>query len=143
MKEKKKIIVATCGYFDPLHAGHIELFEKAKKLGDKLIVILNKDEQAILKKGFVFMPLEERKKIIEAIKFVDEIFISIDKDKSVCKSLEALKPDILAKGGDRTKDEIPEAKICEKLRIKIIDGLGEKIQSSSELIKKIKNPNLK
>ena len=143
MKEKKKIIVATCGYFDPLHAGHIELFEKAKKLGDKLIVILNNDEQAILQKGFAFMPLEERKKIIEAIKFVDEIFISIDKDKSVCKSLEALKPDILAKGGDRTKDEIPEAKICEKLRIKIIDGLGEKIQSSSELIKKIKNPNLK
>ena len=135
---EKQIIVAASGYFDPIHVGHIEYLEKAKKLGTKLIVILNTDEQAILKKGYVFMPLEERKKIIESLKFVDEVFTSIDKDKSVCKSLEAIKPDIFAKGGDRIVSNIPEADICNKHSIKIIDGLGEKLQSSSELVKKIK-----
>src|SRR3989344_2739621 len=135
---EKQIIVAASGYFDPIHVGHIEYLEKAKKLGTKLIVILNTDEQAILKKGYVFMPLEERKKIIESLKFVDEVFTSIDKDKSVCKSLEAIKPNIFAKGGDRTVSNIPEADICNKYSIKIIDGLGEKLQSSSELVKKIK-----
>ena len=135
---EKQIIVAASGYFDPIHIGHIEYLEKAKKLGTKLIVILNTDEQAILKKGYVFMPLEERKKIIESLKFVDEVFTSIDKDKSVCKSLEAIKPDIFAKGGDRTVSNIPEADICNKHHIEIIDGLGEKLQSSSELVKKIK-----
>lgn len=135
---EKEIIVAASGYFDPIHIGHIEYLEKAKKLGTKLIVILNTDEQAILKKGYVFMPLEERKKIVESLRFVDEIFISIDTDKSVCKSLEAIKPNIFAKGGDRTISNIPEADICNKHNIKIIDGLGEKLQSSSELVKKIK-----
>ncbi len=76
----KKIIVATSGYFDPLHVGHIECFEKAKALGDKLIVIVNTDEQAIMKKGFVFMPLKERMKIIESLKMVDKVIPSIDKD---------------------------------------------------------------
>ncbi len=135
---EKQIIVAASGYFDPIHIGHIEYLEKAKKLGTKLIVILNTDEQAILKKGYVFMPLEERRKIVESLKFVDEVFISIDKDKSVCKSLEAIKPNIFAKGGDRTVSNIPEVDICNKHNIKIIDGLGEKLQSSSELVKKIK-----
>ena len=135
---EKQIIVAASGYFDPIHIGHIEYLEKAKKLGTKLIVILNTDEQAILKKGYVFMPLEERKKILESLKFVDEVFVSIDKDKSVCKSLEAIKPNIFAKGGDRTISNIPEADICNKHNIKIIDGLGDKLQSSSELVKKIK-----
>lgn len=135
---EKEIIVAASGYFDPIHIGHIEYLEKAKKLGNKLIVILNTDDQAILKKGFVFMPLEERKKIVESLKFVDEVFISIDTDKSVCKSLEAIKPNIFAKGGDRTVSNIPETDICNKHNIKIIDGLGEKLQSSSELVKKIK-----
>lgn len=140
----KEIIVVASGYFDPLHAGHIEYLEKAKKLGDKLIVILNNDEQAILKKGFVFMPLEERKKIIQSLKFVDEIFISIDKDRSVCKSLEKIKPDIFAKGGDRNIGNIPETETCKKCNIKIVDGLGEKIQSSSELLKNLqKNEQVK
>jgi len=99
-KEAKKIIkVVVSGYFDPIHIGHIEYLRLAKQLGDKLIVILNNDEQAKLKKGKPFMLLEERKKILEAIKYVDEIFISIDSDKSVCKSLEKIKPDIFAKRG--------------------------------------------
>lgn len=138
VKMKKKIVVAASGYFDPLHIGHIEYLELAKKLGNKLVVIVNNDKQAVQKKGFVFMPLKERIRILRALRFVDEIFVSIDKDKSICKSLEAVKPDIFAKGGDRTKDEIPEKEICDKLDIKIVDGLGRKIQSSSELVKNLK-----
>jgi len=134
----KKLVVAVSGYFDPLHVGHLECMQLAKKLGDKLVVIVNNDEQAISKKGYVFMPLEERVKIIKAIRWVDDVFVSIDKDRTVCKSLEKLKPDIFAKGGDRTADEIPEKEICDKLGIHIVDGLGKKIQSSSSLIKKAK-----
>jgi cytidyltransferase-like protein len=129
-------IVAVSGYFDPLHVGHIEYLKLARELGDKLIVILNNDEQCILKKGGAFMPQEQRKTILEAIKYVDEVFMSIDKDKTVCKSLQAVHPDIFAKGGDRYSYEIPEADVCRKLGIKIVDRLGKKIQSSSELIKK-------
>ncbi len=135
---KEKIIVAASGYFDPLHFGHIEYLELAKKLGDKLVVIVNNDEQATLKKGKSFMPLVERMKIVTALRCVDEVVVSIDKDRSVCKTLEMIKPNIFAKGGDRTADEIPEAAICNKYNIKIIDGLGAKIQSSSELVKKAK-----
>lgn len=85
------------------------------------------------------MPLDERKKILEAIKYVDEVFVSIDDDLTVCKSLEAVKPDIFAKGGDRFKEEIPETEICRKLGIKIVDGLGEKIQSSRNFYENISN----
>jgi len=132
-----KIVVAS-GYFDPIHVGHLENLEKAKELGDKLIVIVNNDIQTKLKKGFSFMPQEDRLKIVSSLKWVDEVFLSIDKDRSVCKSLEAIKPDIFAKGGDRTADEIPETPICNKLNIKIIEGLGKKIRSSSELIRNAK-----
>jgi cytidyltransferase-like protein len=129
-------IVVTSGYFDPLHVGHIELIEKAKALGDKLIVIVNNDKQAILKKGHEFMPFQERMKIVQALEHVDEVFPCIDEDESICKSLEAIKPHIFAKGGDRFSYEIPEKEICEKYNIKIIDGLGAKIQSSSNLVSK-------
>lgn len=132
MKEK---IVAASGYFDPVHFGHIEYLREAKKLGDRLIVIINNANQTKLKKGFEFMPFNERMEIIKAIRFVDEVFPSIDDDKSVCKSLENINPDIFAKGGDRFSNEIPEEKICERLGIKIVDGLGRKIQSSSDLVK--------
>ena len=126
-------IVATSGYFDPLHVGHLECLELAKQLGDKLIVIVNSDLQAKLKKGKSFMNQEDRMKIISALKCVDEVFLSIDKDKSQCKSLKYLKPDIFAKGGDRMSNEIPESKLCKELGIQIVDGLGEKIRSSSKL----------
>ncbi|MEK6844440.1 MAG: adenylyltransferase/cytidyltransferase family protein [Nanoarchaeota archaeon] len=136
--KKKDIIVAASGYFDPIHIGHVEYLQKAKNLGDKLIVIVNNDKQAQLKKGYEFMPFSERIEIIKALKFVDEVFPSIDKDKSVCKSLERIKPHIFAKGGDRFSHEIPEAEVCNRLGIKILHGLGDKIQSSSDLIKRQK-----
>ena len=138
--DNEKIIVAASGYFDPLHAGHIEYLKLARELGDKLIVILNNDKQTILKKGKVFMPLEERKSILESLKMVDEVFVSIDEDRPIIESIKKVHKEmgpihIFAKGGDRFAYEIPEAKICRELGIKIIDGLGEKIQSSSWLIK--------
>jgi len=131
--------VAISGYFDPLHKGHIELIKLASKLGDKLVVIINNDKQTSAKKGKPFMSQEERKIIIESLKGVDEAFISIDEDKSVCKSLETINPDIFANGGDRFNREVPEFKTCQKLGIKIVDGLGKKIQSSSNLVTKNNN----
>jgi cytidyltransferase-like protein len=128
--------VATSGYYIWLHAGHIESFRLAKQLGDKLIVILNNDTQQVRKYGKIIVPFNERKKILEAIKHIDYVIESRDKDSSVCKTLEILKPNIFAKGGDRFVKEIPEKDICEKLLIQMVDGLGNKIQSSSDLLKK-------
>ena len=125
--------VAISGYFDPIHVGHLEYIIEAKKLGDKLVVIVNNNHQCILKKGKPFMDENDRVTIVSSIKYVDEVFLSIDKDKTVCKSLEKIKPDIFANGGDRKNYEIPESVICNKYNIEIIDGLGEKIRSSSDL----------
>ena len=130
----KEIVVAVSGYFDPVHKGHIEYFRLAKKLGDKLVVILNNDKQAAMKKGRAFMDEEGRKAVLEALEMVDEVVISVDKDGSVCESIKKVNPDIFANGGDRFSDEVPEAKLCSDLGIKIIDNLGEKVQSSSALV---------
>lgn len=136
-KNKKPIVVAVSGYFNPLHVGHLEMITKAKKLGDKLVVIINNDEQVKLKGSFPFMKQEDRIKIIKALRDVDEVFLSIDKDKSVCKSLAKVKPAIFANGGDRKSiGDVPEYPICQKLNIQMVDGLGRKIRASSELIKK-------
>ncbi len=140
-----KIIIAS-GYFDPIHVGHIEYLKLAKQLGDKLIVILSRDDQCIQKKGKAFMPEKERKIILESLKFVDEVFLSVDKDCSSIESIKAIAEKdedneiIFVKGGDRFSHEIPETPVCKELGIKIIDGLGEKIQSSSNLtgIKELK-----
>ncbi len=132
--------VAISGYFDPIHVGHLEYITEAKKLGDKLIVIVNNNHQCVLKKGKPFMDEKDRVIITSSLKDVDEVFLSVDHDKTVCKSLEQLKPDIFANGGDRKNYEIPESAICKKYNIQIIDGLGEKIRSSSDLtgLKEIK-----
>ena len=85
------------------------------------------------------MPAQEKAKIISELICVDEVFISIDEDQTQCKTLEYLKPHIFAKGGDRYAYEIPETLICKKHSIQIIDGVGKKIQSSSELVEKAKS----
>lgn len=131
------MIVAASGYFNPIHKGHIEYLRKAKELGDKLYVIVNSDLQVNLKGSKPFMDQYERLLIVQSIKWVDLAIVSIDTDKSVCRSIALLNPDIFAKGGDRYVGEIPEADICNKLGIKIVDGLGDKIQSSSALLKNI------
>lgn len=126
-------VVAVSGYFDPIHVGHLEYLKMAKNLGDKLIVIVNSDYQAGLKKGKSFMSEDDRLEIIKSLRCVDEVFLSIDKDKSVCKSLEYLKPDIFANGGNRSLNEIPETTVMKKYNIEMIDGLGMKIRSSSQI----------
>ena len=141
--DKKEILVVTSGYFDPLHEGHLELFSRAKKLGAKLVVIVNNDCQAKLKKGFSFMPAEERLKIVSSLKMVDKAVLSIDKDKTVCKTLELLKPHIFAKGGDSTLNNVPEKEICEKFGIRLALGMGDKIQSSSWLLKDLEKKKIK
>lgn len=125
--------VAVSGYFDPIHIGHLEYLKLAKNLGDKLVVIVNNNKQCVLKKGKPFMDETDRVEIVKCLKMVDEVFLSIDMDKTVCNSLEALKPDVFANGGDRSTGEVPESKICKIYNIEMVDGLGEKIRSSSDL----------
>ena len=133
MSTKNKIRVAVSGYFDPIHIGHLEYLKMAKGLGDSLVVIVNNNNQCKLKKGKHFMDENDRVEIVKALRFVDEVFLSIDNDRTVCKSLEEIKPDIFANGGDRATSEVPETPICKKFNIRMVDGLGDKIRSSSSL----------
>ena len=136
---KKKITVAVSGGFDPVHKGHIRQFKAAKKLGYELIVILNSDDFLLKKKGYYFMNFDERKEILESIKYVDRVVKCIDKDQTVSKTLKKLKPSIFANGGDRTNKNVPEIDTCKKNNIKMIWNVGGvKIQSSSDLVRKQK-----
>ena len=130
-------IVCASGYFNPIHYGHIEYLEKSKQFGDKLIVIVNSDKQSYLKKGTSFMPENERLKIIRSLRCVDGAVLSVDEDRTVCKTLSLLHPDIFTNGGDQNNDTIPEKDICEKMGTKLVDNLGDKIQSSSWLLSKV------
>ena len=130
-----KVIVAASGYFNPLHKGHVEYLQKAKDLGNYLVVIINNDKQRELKGAKEFMKQDERMAIVSALRCVDEVVLCVDTDSSVSRTLRIVKPDIFAKGGDRYSSEIPESTVCNELGIKIVDGLGDKIQSSSWLLK--------
>lgn len=133
------ITVAAAGAFDPLHVGHLRNLEEARKLGDRLVVLVNQDQDLILKKGYFFMPVAERCEIIKGLRCVDEVRQIIDKDGSCADALAELRPDIFAKGGDRAgPDNMPQSEldVCERLGIKIVYGVGGgKIQSSSELVR--------
>jgi|688.fasta_scaffold499471_2 cytidyltransferase-like protein len=140
MKKEKAIIVS--GYFNPLHKGHLDLFKKAKSQADKLWVIVNSDFQRELKGSTEFMSDTERLEIVKAIKWVDYTLISSDRDRTQCYTLQQFhemfsdKYDLaFANGGDQTNDTIPEKEVCERLGIELLDGLGDKIQSSSWLLK--------
>ncbi len=139
-KKRKEIVVAVSGGFDPLHIGHLQMIKEAKELGDKLVVILNNDNWLKKKKGYVFIPQEQRKAILEAIKWVDEVVLTSHpentEDMSVSKELEKIKPDIFANGGDRTRKNIPEVEVCRKINCKMIFNIGKdgKIESSSWLL---------
>ncbi len=147
---KKPVIVAVSGGFDPIHIGHVRMFNEAKALGDRLVVILNNDNWIKKKKGAAFMPEAERKEVIEALAAVDEVLLTSHpedpQDMSVCVDLERLRPHIFAKGGDRTIEDSrnktsslnPEADLCKRLGIEVVFNVGKggKIQSSSWLLKK-------
>ena len=140
MNRKKAIIVS--GYFNPIHKGHIELFHLAKTHGDKLFVIVNNDFQRQLKGSKKFMDENERVLILSELEIIDKVFLSIDKDKSVRKSLSEIHFNFnneyelfFANGGDQNNKSISEKITCEKLNINLIEGLGDKIQSSSWLLK--------
>ncbi len=142
--ELKKLVIIS-GYFDPLHEGHLFYIDQAKKIADngELVCIVNSDRQCQKKNGMSFLNEKVRVSILSHIKGISWATISCSGDRSVCTDIEQLaryaktkkiKEVIFAKGGDRTAKEIPEAKICKKLGIKIIDGLGEKIDSSSKIL---------
>lgn len=138
---KKAIIVS--GYFNPVHKGHLELFEKAKEAGDALIVIVNNDKQREMKGSQFFMDEDERVEIIRALSIVDMAWISIDEDSTQIETLKLMFSKFhetyklaFANGGDQNNNTIPERPICEQYGIELIDGLGDKIQSSSWLLKK-------
>ena len=141
---KKKAIIVS-GYFNPIHKGHIELFHNAKLHGDKLIVIVNNDKQRLLKGSEEFMLEEERLLIINELEVTDIVMLSIDKDSTVCKTIEKVYNNYsnlynlyFANGGDQDNKSIPEVSTCDNLGIKLLEGLGDKIQSSSWLLNKSK-----
>jgi len=139
---KPKAIIVS-GYFNPLHKGHLELFEKAKSAGDELWVIVNSDFQRALKGSKEFMDENERLIIVSAIKHVDKALISIDQDKTQRATLTHLADKyganfdlFFANGGDQNIESIPEVDVCREKGIGLLEGLGDKIQSSSWLLKK-------
>jgi len=143
---KKEKVVMVSGGFDPIHIGHIRYMQEAKKLGNKLIVVINNDNWLNLKKGYAFMPESERKEIIEAINCVDEVMITghskNTKDITVCEEIRKIKPHVFANGGDRKPDgdPVPEVVLCRELGIEIVYnvGYGGKVRSSSLLVKQAK-----
>ena len=139
-------VILVSGYFNPIHKGHIEYFENARKCGDQLWVIVNSDLQRDLKGSAAFQDENERLKIVSSLRVVDKAIMSIDHDRTVCKTIEEIVKNnstmhrrfMFANGGDQNNDSIPEAKICKELGVELIDGLGDKIQSSSWLLNLLK-----
>lgn len=137
---QKKIVVAVSGGFDPIHVGHVRLFEEARALGDELVVILNNDNWLRKKKIHPFMPDKERAEVIAAMKPVDRVVLTKHakdpSDMSVCAELRVVRPDIFANGGDRKKNNIPEVAVCEEIGTKMVFNVGKggKVQSSSWLL---------
>ena len=139
---KKKAIIVS-GYFNPIHKGHLEYFNNAKALADELFVIVNNDHQRALKGSKEFQKEDERMIIVSNIKAVDHAILSIDVDRTVCETLKMIAEKhggefelAFANGGDQNNETIPERPICKEVGITLIDGLGDKIQSSSWLLKK-------
>ena len=137
---KKKAIIVS-GYFNPIHKGHLEYFINAKALADELFVIVNNDHQRALKESKEFQLEEERMLIVSYLKPVDKAILSIDTDRTVCETIAKIAKEYgndydlaFANGGDQNNDTIPERAICEKMGIRLLDGLGDKIQSSSWLL---------
>ena len=134
MSEK---VIAVSGGFDPIHVGHLRMMKEAAQHG-RLVVIINSDEWLHRKKGYVFMPWQERAEIIGAYDFVSEVVMAKDQDRTVVASLKEIRPDIFANGGDRENANTPEAQFCKENGIEMMWGVGGgKIQSSSSMVKDV------
>lgn len=130
----KKAYVAISGGFDPLHIGHVRMIKEAAMYGN-VIVILNSDAWLMRKKGYVFMPWEQRTEIIAAIVGVKSVVAVDDSDGTVLEALKRIKPDYFANGGDRTFENTPEITYCLDNDIRLLWGVGgEKVANSSELV---------
>ena len=128
--------VVVSGGFDPVHIGHVRMILAAAEYGD-VIVFANSDSWLFRKKGFVFMPWDQRKEILEALKGVVRVEWVDDHDETVCEALRRLKPTYFANGGDRKSNNVPEVQVCEELDIEMIWNVGgDKIESSSDLVNK-------
>ncbi len=142
-------IIILSGGFDPVHKGHIRMFKAAKEFPSTVIVGANSDNWLIRKKGSAFMAFEERREILESIKFIDEVCSFNDDDDSACELIRLVNERYQSKdgisicfgnGGDRTNTNSPEVNFCINNQIELLWGLGgDKIQSSSDLISKSKN----
>jgi cytidyltransferase-like protein len=141
MPESTPIIVVVSGGFDPIHIGHVRMIREAAALGDELIVVVNNDHWLRKKKGFVFMPQDDRKEIIEAIAGVSRVVFTSHEpdcdDMSVCRVLREIRPHVFANGGDRKPDgdPAPEETMCREMGIRTVYNVGHggKVQSSSWL----------
>ena len=132
MHNGKTIMVS--GGFDPIHIGHVRMILEASKQGD-VIVVANSDEWLMRKKGYIFMPWEERAEIIESIRGVLRVKPVDDSDNTVCEAIARIRPDVFANGGDRKGNNTPEVALCEELGIGLAWNVGGgKIQSSSDLV---------
>ncbi len=129
-------IIAVSGGFDPVHKGHVQMIEEASKLGS-VMVIINSDDWLTRKKGYVFMPWEDRAYIMGNIKGVRIVAAVNDSDNTVCEALRRMKPDAFANGGDRKDNNTPEMDVCNELGIELLWNTGgEKVESSSNLVNK-------
>lgn len=135
-RETAKKVVMVSGGFDPVHVGHIRMFQEAKKLGDKLIVVLNCDNWLKRKKGKFFMNQDERAELIRSIDCVDDVFVLESERGDVSEAITHIRPDIFANGGDRRNEkDIPESAVCKELGVEMIFNVGGgKVRSSSALL---------
>ena len=135
------IRIAVCGGFDPYpHKGHRNHIKEAAKLGDYLIAMVNPDEDMVRKKGVCLTPYEERAGIVADMWCVDEVVKVIDKDGTCAETLKKIRPNIYAKGGDRTENNMPkkEIEICKELGIEIRYGVGGQLKQSRNIAKDLK-----
>lgn len=144
-------LIAASGAFDPLHYGHIRYIQSSALLkgpSGLLLVIVNSDEFLIRKKGYVFMPLQERIELIASLRGVDIVVPCIDDSDVVSDTLKTINPNIFAKGGERyttAASNVPEYDMCQQINCAVVFGIGgtEQLQSSSQLVQKMQKPQLK
>jgi len=110
-------IVLVSGGFDPLHDGHLDLFEGAALHG-RVIVALNSDEWLMIKKGWVFMPWSARARLLKQLKIVFDVTAFDDANGTACNALHKIRPTYFANGGDRDLPDPMEHETCQKLGIK-------------------------